>query len=460
MRELLARGSVWREHTTHSRGIPVSAAKRLPAALHAEVVSLRSRIIPAVVQQHVGDAIHLHGTRTLLAEAPHVTLAHLRRFDDRLAAHLAGLAVAGEHAISVCTAALDAAIPSSMFVAAVRALEDGRREWFTRLLAMSMGVEPFRTGFSSALGWLGPTHLRGIVADILGSPHAIARCLGVAACAIHRVDPGLVSANLLLDEDAAVRAGPFGRRETGRRELVSMCGAAATSDKDPLCNFWAAWSAVLLGDRERALDVLASTALGDAPYAARSCQIALLAMAPHAAHALLKKLATDSGNRRRLLFGTAMAGDPAYVPWLIVQMEDEVFGRLAGEAFSFITGADLAWLDLERKPPEGLETGPNDDPSDPDVDMDPDDGLPWPDADRVQSWWAQNGARFTAGTRYFVGAPVTRDHCLHVLKTGYQRQRIAAAFHRCLLEPGTPLFEWRAPAWRQECALAALGAAG
>ena len=222
--ELLARGSVWREHTTHSRGIPVSAAKRLPAALHAEVVSLRSRIIPAVVQQHVGDAIHLHGTRTLLAEAPHVTLAHLRRFDDRLAAHLAGLAVAGEHAISVCTAALDAAIPSSMFVAAVRALEDGRREWFTRLLAMSMGVEPFRTGFSSALGWLGPTHLRGIVADILGSPHAIARCLGVAACAIHRVDPGLVSANLLLDEDAAVRARAFrAAGETRVGENWSRC---------------------------------------------------------------------------------------------------------------------------------------------------------------------------------------------------------------------------------------------
>jgi len=31
-----------------------------------------------------------------------------------------------------------------------------------------------------------------------------------------------------------------------------------------------------------------------------------------------------------------------------------------------------------------------------------------------------------------------------VLKEGFQRQRIAAALYLSLLNPGTPLFEWRA----------------
>ena len=65
-----------------------------------------------------------------------------------------------------------------------------------------------------------------------------------------------------------------------------------------------------------------------------------------------------------------------------------------------------------------------------------------------------NGSRFQKGIRSFMGAPVTRDHCIDVLKNGYQRQRILAAHYLCLLEPGTPLFNTSAPAWRQERLLA------
>ena len=49
------------------------------------------------------------------------------------------------------------------------------------------------------------------------------------------------------------------------------------------------------------------------------------------------------------------------------------------------------------------------------------------------------------GARYFMGAPVTREHCLDVVKNGYQRQRVLAAHYLCLLEPGTPLFNTSAP---------------
>ena len=49
------------------------------------------------------------------------------------------------------------------------------------------------------------------------------------------------------------------------------------------------------------------------------------------------------------------------MPWLIARMDDQKLARLAGEAFSVITGLDLARLDLELKPPEGIDGGPNDD---------------------------------------------------------------------------------------------------
>ena len=37
-----------------------------------------------------------------------------------------------------------------------------------------------------------------------------------------------------------------------------------------------------------------------------------------------------------------------------------------------------------------------------------------------------------------------------VLKTGYQRQRIAAALELAIHQPGTPLFETRAPGFVQQ----------
>jgi intergrase/recombinase len=53
-----------------------------------------------------------------------------------------------------------------------------------------------------------------------------------------------------------------------------------------------------------------------------------------------------------------------------------------------------------------------------------------------------------------MGAPVTRERCVEVLKTGHQRQRILAAHYLSLLEPGTPLFNTSAPALRQQRRLA------
>lgn len=151
-----------------------------------------------------------------------------------------------------------------------------------------------------------------------------------------------------------------------------------------------------------------------------------------------------------MIRAVGFAGDTARIPWLIGLMPDEKLARLVGESFSFITGADLAWLDLERKPPENFESGPNDNPEDEDVSMDEDDGLPWPDQAKVHVWWTVNAHRFQPGVRYFMGAPPSWEHCLQVLKDGYQRQRIAAAHYLCLLRPGTPLFNCAAPAWRQK----------
>jgi uncharacterized protein (TIGR02270 family) len=415
-------------------------------------------IIPNVVRQHVEDAVLIHNTRTALTGSPHVGLERLSRFDERLAANLDGLFVAGGAAWPLCMEEFEAGSAGGVFAAAVLLLElGGDTRLVEPLYRLAENLPTHRGALIAAFAWMEKEGLRGVVADLLDSQSAAKRMIGVAACGSHRVDPGLTSARRFEDDSPLVRARAWRTAgELGRHELVSTAAAAAIADEDPACQFWAAWSAVLLGDKHNALEVLASMAAVPGPFRARAFQLALQAKGAQSAHAwLATTLAQDpEPNLRWLIRGAGLVGDPTYIPWLIGHMADTKTTRLAGESFSLITGLDLAWLDLEVKPPENFESGPNDDPNDPNVDMDEDDGLPWPDAVKIQAWWHANSHKLQPGTRYFMGEPLNRDNCLRVLKEGFQRQRIAAALYLSLLNPGTPLFEWRAPARRQQRLLA------
>lgn len=406
--------------------------------------------IPIVVQQHVEEAAHLRHLRSVLVGAPHVRLHHLRRLDDRIAAHLDGLAVAGKFGFQLCEAALESPGTGEVFCVAVRALDERTVDGLDRVLAIATGLPDALTGLVSALGWVSAPDLKGIVGGLLASSDLFRQRIGVTACALHRVDPGPALAGLIASHEPTLSARALRCVcEVGRVDLLPVL-VSALKDEDPECQFRAAQSAVLLGDRGAALAILQQAALQPGPFRLPALALALFAADVAAASELVKQVAHQREDVRLLIRAVGFAGDPARSPWLIGLMSDDKLARLAGESFSFITGADLAWLDLERKPPEHFESGPSDNPDDDDVAMDEDDGLPWPDQAKVQAWWSVNSHRFQPSVRYFVGAPPGWEHCLQVLRDGYQRQRLAAAQYLCLLRPGTPLFNCAAPAWRQK----------
>jgi uncharacterized protein (TIGR02270 family) len=412
------------------------------------------RVMPAIVQQHADDAASIHSTRSALVRAPHVKLRHLRNFDDRLNAHLEGLRIAGAAADSICAAALESAGIGEIFVATMRALDGRDATGLRRLLAMSESVTGYRRGLISAFGWTAKEGLRGVVGKFLTSGNAFERLVALAACGMHRVDPSLGPARRLEDTDPTVRARAYRTAaELGKREFVSFLAAVA-KDEESACQFWAAWSAVLLGDRHSAHSLLTHMGRQAGSFRSRAFQLSIQAMSGGEAHAFLQSLARDPMEIRDVVRGAGLVGEVGYLPWLIQMMSEDPAARLAGESFSLITGLDIAWHNLDRPRPKDFESGPNDDPNDPNVGMDEDDGLPWPDAARIDAWWHANASRFQTGMRYFMGQPLNRDHCLRVLKEGFQRQRIAAAIYLSLLNPGTPLFEWRAPARRQQHLLA------
>ena len=412
-------------------------------------------IMPAIVALHAEEAATIHAVRTLLAHAPRCRLADLRRFDDRLAAHLEGLRVAGDCGWRLCEAALDNPTAGTVFTLAVRAIEEKQDQRVEALAVLVQAAPELRDGFLSAFGWLERERLQGVVVGLLGSSDAARRTVGVAACGMHRVDGGNAADFWLRDEAPAVRAAALrGAGESGSIYLQSACSAALKHDPDADCRFWAAWSTVLLGGRGAAVDALVREGEGEGLNPLRGFRLAMQALDVASAHAVLEYVARDPGQLPKLVSGAGLVGDPMYVPWLLGHMANNETTRLAGEAVSLITGIDLEQLDFQRDRPADFIAGPTDDPDDPRVDMDVDEDLPWPDVGKIDKWWSANGNRFQKGIRYFMGAPVTREHCIEVLKNGYQRQRILAAHYLCLLEPGTPLFNTSAPAWRQQRLLA------
>jgi uncharacterized protein (TIGR02270 family) len=436
--------------------------RRLIAGLTAVAlnapISISRTPVPVVVMQHVEEAAHLRHVRSMLVRAPHVRLLQLGRLDERIAAHLDGIQVAGPYGARLALQSLDRPGVGEVFVATVGAIGDRDADRLRRLLAITEALPAARAGLLSALGWISAADLQSVTRSLLVSEASPwARQAGLASCAMHAVSPEASLAAVLQETDGGLRScGLRAAGQCARLDLLEAC-LAALVDSDPRSAIEAARSALLLGDRTESQAMLQRLAVERTDSSSLAAmRLVLKVTPPERARTMLATLAQDAAHARALIHGIAIAGDPHYVPWLIGQMQDSKLTRLAGEAFAFITGLDLAYLDLDRKPPEGVELGPNGDPENGNVAMDEDDSLPWPDPEKISGWWRAHGSKFGSGTRYFMGAVPTPATCLEVLKTGFQRQRIAAAEYLSLLTPGTPLFNTAAPAWRQQRLLQAM----
>jgi uncharacterized protein (TIGR02270 family) len=410
------------------------------------VASLAS--IDTVVLQHAQDAAFLWLTRDNAVRAPHYLLKDVVKLDDRVEAHLDGLRVAGDSGWELALQELKHPEPGEYFAAMVLALESGRKERIAAVIERATEEGPL-SGVVSALGWVDWEIAKPAVGGLIAADDPRRRRIAIAACAITRTDPGVHLSAALSHADAALRARACRAvGELARKDLLGEMAPLLTAEDNDI-RFWAAWSASLLGDPRGFAPLWKFVGTSGWSRTVGALSVVLRALAAAQAQDWLRTLGRDPARRRAAIAGIGVYGDPTYVPWLIQQMADLKFARIAGEAFSTITGADLADIDLDRRPPEGVETGPNDDPADPDVAMDPDNSLPWPDPGGVAKWWAAQQGGYTPGTRYFLGKPITPESLADALRNGRQRQRMAAALELAI-RSGKMLFETRARGDKQQ----------
>lgn len=405
--------------------------------------------IDSVVIQFVEEASFLWQLRERAVRRPDYLLDDIVRLDERIEANIDGLRVVADDGWSQTVSALEYGEAGEFFVAAVLAMEgrdDNRME--TVLGVATESREAFR-GLISALGWLSREPVDRWISDFAVDSRAPIQAAALAGSTIRREASLAMIRNAmhqkrLLTHGRALRAVG----EMKYRNLLPDIQSLLDSDREA-CRFWSAWSGSLMGDNV-GLKMLTGYASSKSKFALRAMWLVPRLLQPANAERWLRDLAQNQETRRNAIIGCGIAGDPVYVPKMIGIMSDPFYARVAGETISMITGLDIEHQEFDADWPEGFEAGPSEDPEDENVDLDEDEDLPWPDQALIQKWWDANGGQFQQGVRYLCGRPISDESCRRVLREGYQRQRIAAAYELALMNSDEPLFEWRAPGFKQQ----------
>jgi uncharacterized protein (TIGR02270 family) len=407
--------------------------------------------IEAVVSQHAEDAASLWLLRNAAVSLPHYRLDDLTKLDARVEAHVDGLRIAGEPGWEIAkTALLEIGGPGEVFAAGVLAFESEVSDKVRHVIEVGTASPEASRGLVSALGWLSSVQAVKPIKALLAAEEPAQRRVGLAASAIHRRNPGPALVAAFGADDPSLRARAF--RAAGELGFLDshITLRANLKAKDPTVRFWAARSNALLNGHKDAVAYLQNIAEAGGSFAERAAQMAMRRLAPNDAKLWLRRLVKELGRKRIAVIAAGAFADPEAIPFLVDQMKVPELARVAGESFSLITGADMVYDKLEGQEPEGFEAGPNDNPEDAKVEMDPDENLPWPEPALVQRWWNARQGNFAKGTRYLLGQPITTESLRSAIKNGYQRQRAAAAIELAILKPGRPLFEVRAPGRRQQ----------
>jgi uncharacterized protein (TIGR02270 family) len=409
-------------------------------------------VISEIIEQHADVAAFSWYMRDAAVGEPHYSLSEVADLDDRIEANIDGLRIAADKGWEICKETLDWEEAGDVFTAAVLAFENGNADRIQAVVDAGGSSFEISRGIVSALGWIPFPQVESFILDFLHSESPLLCRIGLAAFAVHRRDPGQFMHTVLNSSEPILKA----RALKAFGELGKTDFAAAVidhlNDDDENCRFYAAWSAALLGSTA-GLPALQAIVKGAGPRAEKACSIALRRMSVPEGHDWGKAISSKKEMQRIQVIGVGAIGDPVLIPLLIEYMSIPETARVAGEAFAMITGVDIIDENLEGQLPEGFDAVPSENPEDEDVSMDPDENLPWPDPELVHDWWGEHKYVFRNGIRYLCGKPVSRQHCQHVLASGLQRQRAAAALEMALMHPGQPLFEVRAPGFQQVKAL-------
>ncbi len=394
-----------------------------------------------ITEQFCDGASFLWQERNRACESPHYGFQDLRQLDARLDAHLDGLSLTGREGWRL---ALDAwrqfPKPGEWFVLLRQFLclhREGERvqplDWIVERYLSDLTPEKI-AATRCALHWAGHDQVRPLLAQLQQGDGVEGRLLALEGLADHHgLNEAANSAEMLwLLKRAEVHQ--YGRllRLIAISKLSSCADflmELATSDEiEVACP---AVIALAHLQSEKIVDRLREYTDRCDSYGGCAREIWLQLVLPEESQAVMTML-SDGGREREFLHACRARGCTEDISSTLERMSDENLARLAGEAFSYVTGVDLyASNGLSCDPPQVWQERVTAEDNDPNhlfegTASEYDQECPWPDAVAVAAWWKQHRDGFRDGQRYCGGLPVSEQCFATVVAQAYQRQRVWA----------------------------------
>jgi uncharacterized protein (TIGR02270 family) len=414
----------------------------------------------SVVEEHFDEAAFYFERWEACLDSPKYTLDELEAGpEESLFAHLDGLLVAGDEARRrLLWPAVESArgkVDASTIVAATLALlrpESSIDQPVARLLwALSNAPERAQQAIARALGLADNKAIDEEVSTALAEARDASTTTQAALLAIaadRKLDPDTIIARYLRsDSESTLRAA--------LRSLQHVASPALyVSFVEELLN------SSSLAVRAAALE---TATLWNLPSAAQACLRMASDLEPHpllmaallggevALQCVLNAL-EDESSRPAALWALGFCGRAEAAESCIPHLDnaDPTVARLAGEAFSAITGLDLGQepyrlpepTDDEDSSPQLLVALPE---TDDDVKTHADfllpgtDDLPLPNASVIRQWWTANRRRFEPDVRYCAGQPWPLGQPPAIALRLPLRRRHAVLFELAIHHGGKPL---------------------
>lgn len=393
-----------------------------------------------VYEQYAEEASFLWLMRSIAVDQPHYTRGDLGRLETRLQAQLNGLMSAPDMAWDICEQALELEGPGEVFAAGYVAVKTHAQDRIQKVVEAGLASPQVLPGLISVFGWLPAELSHPWIERFLNSKDLRHKHLAMAICSVRRENPGEFLNRVFQRDDCRQHGALIARSlrisgELGRQDVLADVAEFRNSD-DQDVKFWAYWASILLGDRS-ALANMQGFVFEAGPHQKRAIELAFRCLPITEAQQWISRMAESPEQQRNVIRAVGVLGDPHAADWLIKKCQLPDMARLAGEAFTFISGIDLEnnRLALPDDQRPTTRTDANDEDGDM-VEMDEDENLPWPDAQALAVFWAAARNRFQNGRRYLLGRPVDQLATGIDSSTLTQRQAKALALELALKAPG------------------------
>lgn len=390
-------------------------------------------------RQILDEASFLWFQRNHAADSEYFNLDSLVQIDRRLAG-LFRLLPSSPDIINAANEKFDPEDPDKFYCLVIAAAAKAEIDLF-QLIEKALQEEASEQDIISSLSWVDYSIIEPLLHKLYNSNQIQLQYIALETWRLQRKKPNIDIIAAINSDDTKVASS-----------AIRMVGELAIEDfhkqvedklayKDTTVRFWASYSCALLGNIKGVSNLIESIKDMARPNET-AINTGFATLEVEQATSWINHLTVSDVLPQKIIKCFEILGNTKFIPWLVSMTQKQPTAPFASHAFCTITGMSLFSEDHGDLLPILADTGAIESDDYKDLwEQLPHSGF--------SDWWNDNMENFHPEKRYFSGKEVNEDNLKFVWLKGNQKQRERAALELALATPSSPLFEHKAPGFRQ-----------